>query len=374
MSKGSPAAPTRVTLQDVATAAGVSAATASRVLGREQAGLVRPEVREQVQAAAERLHYRPNLHASSLRRGRSRTVALLLRANELVISAERLNAVERAVWEREYQVLLLHCGAGLHGEIQALERLSSYRVDGVICSPNPHPELFERLRALNAEIPVVTLWPLPGAAFDCVTIDRVHGAYLGARHLLQLGHRRLGAVMRLDLPGSVSTAAGPRARPAWQEIHPSIQYRIEGMRRACTEAGCPLDEELIAYREERIYAAGHAGVHELWEQCQRPPTALLCTNDQVAIGALRAFQELGVRVPEEVALVGFDNLLEGAFARVPLTTLAQPLEEQARQAVALLFDRIEQPRRREEVTSVALPPHLVVRESCGAQLGVARTG
>jgi DNA-binding LacI/PurR family transcriptional regulator len=76
-----------------------------------------------------------------------------------------------------------------------------------------------------------------------------------------------------------------------------------------------------------------------------------------------------VRVPEEVALVGFDNLLEGACARVPLTTLAQPLEEQARQAVALLFDPIGQPRRREEVTSVALPPRLVVRESCGAQLG-----
>jgi LacI family transcriptional regulator len=373
MRKGSPAAPTRVTLQDVAAAAGVSAATASRVLGREQAGLVRPEVREQVQAAAARLQYRPNLHASSLRRGRSRTVALLLRANELAISAERLNAVERAVWEREYQVLLLHCGVGLPGELQALERLSSYRVDGVICSPNPHPDVVERVRALDAAIPVVTLWPLPGAAFDCVTVDRAHGAYLGARHLLQLGHRRLGAIMRLDLPRSASAAPSRRARPQWQEIHPSIQFRIEGMRRACAEAGCRLDEDLIAYREERVYAAGHAGVQELWEQCRRPPTALLCTNDQVAIGALRAFQELGVRVPEEVALVGFDNLPEGAFARVPLTTLAQPLEEQARQAVALLFDRIEQARRQEEVTSVALPPRLVVRESCGAQPGGTRT-
>jgi DNA-binding LacI/PurR family transcriptional regulator len=78
-----------------------------------------------------------------------------------------------------------------------------------------------------------------------------------------------------------------------------------------------------------------------------------------------------VRVPEEVALVGFDDLLEGAFARVPLTTMSQPLEEQARQAVARLFDRIEQPDRREAVTSVALPPRLRVRESCGARLGEA---
>lgn len=372
MDKGSAGASDRVTLQDVAAAAGVSAATASRVLGRERAGLVRPAVREQVRAAAERLRYYPNHHASSLRRGSSRTVALLLRATELAISTERLNIMEREVWEREYQVLLLHCGAGRDGELRSLERLSSYRVDGVVCSPDPHPELIERLRALDAEVPVITLRPLPGARLDCVTIDRAHGAYLGTRHLVQLGHRRLGAIMRLDLPSAASAAIGRRARPEWQEIHPTIQSRIEGMRRACAEAGCPLDEELIAYREERVYAAGHAGVRELWQHSRRPPTALLCSNDQVAIGAMRAFQEMGVRVPEEVALVGFDDLPEGAFARVPLTTLAQPLEEQARRAVALLFDRIEQPGRRDELTSVALPPRLLVRESCGARLGVTR--
>jgi DNA-binding LacI/PurR family transcriptional regulator len=178
----------------------------------------------------------PFEHASSLRRGSSRTVALVLRATELAISTERLNLMERGVWEREYQVLLLHCGAGPDGELRSLERLSSYRVDGVVCAPDPHPELIERLRALDAEVPVITLRPLPGARLDCITIDRAHGAYLGARQLLQLGHRRLGAIMRLDLPSAASAATDHRARPAWQEIHPTIQSRIEGMRRACAEA------------------------------------------------------------------------------------------------------------------------------------------
>jgi DNA-binding LacI/PurR family transcriptional regulator len=192
---------------------------------------------------------------------------------------------------------------------------------------------------------------------DELLIEWTGGLGAGAPHPLDAA---LDGRMDL-LPRGPHTAAGGSG---------TRRVQIEAHDRA--EAGCPLDEELIAYREERVYAGGHAGVRELWQQCPRPPTALLCSNDQVAIGAMRAFQELGVRVPEEVALVGFDDLPEGAFARVPLTTLAQPLEEQARQAVALLFDRIEQPDRREEVTSVALPPRLLVRESCGARLGVTR--
>lgn len=349
--------PTKVTLQDVATAAGVSLATASRVLGKEHTDLVRSEVQERVRDAARQLGYRHNHYASSLRRGRSRTIALLMRAEDMPISVERMNAMERAVWERGYQVLLLHCGVGDQAQIQMLKQLSSYRVDGMICS-EPNPEVGKVLGRLAADVPIVTLLPVPGQNLDCVTVDRAHGAYLAARHLIGLGHRCLGALMH---------SAGTRL----PNLHPTILQRLEGLRRACREADCSLDEDCISYRSERPYAAGYDGVRELWERRPQPPTALLCTNDQFAIGALRAFQEMGVRVPEEVALVGFDNLPEGAYARVPLTTLAQPVEEQAQRAVSLLFERMESrsvgtPTK--EVTTIALPPKLVIRESCGARL------
>jgi LacI family transcriptional regulator len=354
-----------VTLQEVAFAAGVSPATASRVLGREHAHLVRPEVQEQVRAAARRLRYLPDQNASTLRRGRSRTIALVMRASDLPITVEKLRAVEAAIWERGYDALLLHCGPGARAELQALKRLAGYRVDGVICSAEPAPELVRYLQHLSHEVPVVTLVPLPENATDCVTVDRSLGVYLAAGHLLRLGWRRLGAIMSLNLPRRL-TAAASGIRPAPEDVHYSIRDRLEGLRRACREAGAPLDEDLVAYRDARAYAAGYEGILELWQRTSPPPDALICSNDQVAVGALRACQERGIRVPEDVALVGFDNLPEGAYARVPLTTLAQPIEEEARKAVELLFARMERPSATAEVTTVRLPPSLVIRESCGA--------
>lgn len=361
--------PSRVTLQDVAQAAGVSPATASRVLGKERAHLVRPEVQEQVREAARRLHYLHDHYASTLRRGRSRTIALVMRANDMPMSVEKLRAVENAVWGRGYDALLLHCGVGPQADLQALKRLAGYRVDGVICSAEPEPELARYLHDLDHEVPVVSLVPLPENRTDTVTVDRRLGVALAARHLISLGRRRLGAVMRQDFPGPAARAIRLGGRPDPRDIHFSIAHRLEGLRHACEEAGCPLNESLVAYRDERPYAAGYEGVKELWARTAPPPDALICTNDQVAIGALRACQELGVRVPEDVALIGFDNLPEGAYCRVPLTTLAQPVEEGARRAVELLFERMERPSAGAQVTTIALPPTLVIRESCGARRG-----
>lgn len=358
--------PTRVTLQDVAQAAGVSPATASRVLGKERAHLVRPEVQEQVREAARRLHYLHDHYASTLRRGRSRTIALVMRPNDMPISVEKLLAVERAVWERGYDALLLHCGVSPRAELQSLQRLTSYRVDGVICSTDPEPELARYLRDLARDVPVVSLVPLPDRETDTVTTDRVLGVYLAAQHLIANGRRRLGAIARQSFSESTARALREGGAPELHELHFTIQQRLEGLRRACREAGGPLDESLVSYRTEPSYVAGYEGVKELWARTEPPPDALICTNDQVAIGALRACQELGVRVPEELALVGFDNLPEGAFCRVPLTTLAQPVEEGARRAVELVFERMEQPSASREVRIIELPPTLVIRESSGA--------
>jgi LacI family transcriptional regulator len=228
----------------------------------------------------------------------------------------------------------------------------------------PDPGVAEALQRVAAGIPVVTLLPVPAAGVDCVTVDRAHGVHLAARHLIGLGHRRLGAIMPFDRGRAAAENAG--SPPPAPSLHPHVHQRLVGLRRACREAGCPLDEGLVSYQAEGTYDGGYAGARALWQRCPRPPTALLCSNDQTAIGALLAFQEMGVRVPAEVALVGFDNLPEAAYARVPLTTLAQPVEEEAQRAVSLLFERLRAPERRKEVVTVSLPPQLIVRQSCGA--------
>jgi DNA-binding LacI/PurR family transcriptional regulator len=200
---------------------------------------------------------------------------------------------------------------------------------------------------LDSGLPVVTLAPLPGVELECVTVDRRHGAYLAVRHLLRLGHRRIGFLhgdLRYDTD---------RERPV-------------GLQQAFSEAGLNPDQRL--WVEARAgYRGGYEAAREL---LARPgePTAVFCNNDEVAVGAMRAFREAGLRVPEELAVVGFDDLEIAEFAPVPLTTVSQPIPEQAQLAVDRLFARLGNPAEPPKPQTVSLRPELVIRESCGARL------
>jgi DNA-binding LacI/PurR family transcriptional regulator len=366
-SRDNPASTEKVKLRDVAAAAGVSPATVSRVLDKNLAHLVRPELQEKVLDATRRLHYQHNHHAQILRRGKSKTIALLMQVSPVPINNQRINALEKAIWKRGYDTVLFHGGMDVESDLETLRKISHLSADGIICSGPIESEIARRLEEIDAEIPIVTLFPVPEASLDLVTVEREQGAYLAARHLLHLGHRRLGALL-LARPGISDNDSGP-------PLSLPSQHRLQGIRRAAEEAGYPLGEDAVVCRSwKNIYAAGYEGVRDLWERSSiQPPSALVCENDQVAIGALRAFQERSIPVPEEVALVGFDNLPEGAFARVPLTTLAQPIEEEAQHAVACLFTRLERSgespsRASRERTMISLTPSLVIRESCGAYL------
>jgi DNA-binding LacI/PurR family transcriptional regulator len=335
-------------MREVAEAAGVSVATVSYVLTQRRDVAISEPTRTRVLTAARRLNYRYNAHAADLRRGATRIVAIQIYSLEVSILARKVAALERELRAAGYYPILCHT-SDPEAEETFFNECVSRRVRGVVLTAPPHPGSHGPLRRLIAEgAVVIASEPIPELSPPYVTVNRRGGAETAVRHLLSLGHHRIGAVIGFTA----------QARADF----------CEGYRRALA-AGAPLDPGLLLTIEPGApgYAAGERAIEALL-RLPAPPTAVVTTDDEVAIGALRALQRRGVRVPEDVALVGWDDIPAAAYADVPLTTLAHPAEETGRRLARLLLEGIADP---EQVACchVALPLQLMIRRSCGARPG-----
>ncbi|MBI3946616.1 MAG: LacI family DNA-binding transcriptional regulator [Armatimonadetes bacterium] len=344
----------RLTMREVAREAQVSVFTVSVVLsGKGDAHRIAPATRDRVLETARRLKYRHNLYARHLSTGKSERIGILAFQLFSGVVRAKLEALSRAVAAQGHRVSLGYAAAHPEMQAQFAEEFAGSLVEGVIilaASADLNGDALEPL--LDAGIPIVSLEPLPGIPIDCVTVDRRVGGYLATRHLLELGHRRIGVIH-----GGQASAE-----------------RLQGYRQALEEFGCAPDDALLAQTQpgqgDTAYDKGLLLARELLA-LPSPPTAIFGNNDEIATGALKAVQGAGLRVPEDLSVVGFDNIAAAAYACVPLTTIAQPSEELARQAVGLLFDRIrgaaEGPPR-----MIRVPPKLVVRDSTGPAPPAAR--
>lgn len=341
-----------VTLKDIAREAGVSVATVSKVLRDEPETFIGASTREKVAAAARRMGYRQNLHARSLRTGKSELIGLMAFDVNIRVALLRLQAVDQAVRARGYRTAVWSASGQVDAEQRALDECQSHMADGLILV---HPSAALAAAALQplleAGTPIVTLEPVPGVALDCITVDRKHGTYLAVRHLLEVGHRRI-ALLHGD------------------QRYETDRGRTAGYLQAYAEAGLEVDRSLWV-EAGAGYRSGYETAKRLMAR-RAGQTAVFCNNDEIAIGAMRAFREAGLRVPEDLAVVGFDDLEVAEFAAVPLTTVSQPIAEQARMAVDRLFQRIEQPGEEFAPETRLLPPTLVIRESSGATLAGSR--
>jgi LacI family transcriptional regulator len=340
-----------VTMREVAEAAGVSITTVSYVLTQRPGVAISETTRDRVQSAARRLNYRYNAHAADLRRGATRIVAIQIYSLEVSILARKVAALEHELRKAGYYPILCH-SSDPEAEQTFFKECASRRVRGVVLTAPPHPESCGPLRRLIAEgARVVASEPIPELSPPYVTVDRGGGAETAVRHLLTLGHRRIGAVVGFTAQ-------------SWEDFH-------EGYGRGLASVGVPFDPALVRTIEPGTpgYGAGERAVEQLMN-LPTPPTAVVTTDDAVAIGALRFLQRRGLRVPEQLALVGWDDIPAAAYADVPLTTLAHPAEEVGARLARMLLEGIEHP---EETTDcrVALPLQLVVRDSCGARRAVA---
>lgn len=326
------------TIREVAESAGVSYATVSHVINNTR--LVSPETRERVLAAMDALNYRPNALARSLRQGKTNTLGLVLPDSANPFFAEIGRSIEDEAFKKGYSVFLCNTELDTQRELFYVDVLSKKQVDGIIfVAAGDQADSLEFLVGRNMPVVMVDR-SVPNVEVDAVFTDNQLGGYLAARHLLELGHKRIACI------------SGPSS------ITPSAE-RMIGYRKALEEAGLPYDETLIL-RGDYHAQSGMEVTHAILKMNPRP-TAIFALNDLMALGALQAAAEANCAVPEDLAVVGYDDLEIARFTNPPLTTIAQPKKEIGVKAIDLLVDRIS--RKDRSPSRLVLPPELIVRRS-----------
>lgn len=326
-----------ITIRDVAAKAGVSVATVSRVLN--ETGPVNETTRARVLEFTEKLRYVPHAGARSLSMRTTNTIAVVLPEMHGEFFSEVIRGIDISARELGYHLIV----SGSHAdraEMQAVLRAIRGRVDGLILmSPDLAPS--ELLPDLPSELPVVML----NSRIEnhpSIQIDNFGGAKRMVQHLVSIGHRRIAFI------------AGPSQNADAAE-------RRRGYRAGMKAAGIPL-EEGVEIRGNFTERSGYEAALEIAALPTRP-TAVFAANDSMAIGVLSAFHERGIRVPEECALVGFDDIPIAPYLTPPLTTVRVPIAELGRMGLELLLsDSRKLPRPQPLETS------LIVRNSCGAKI------
>jgi LacI family transcriptional regulator len=326
-----------VTIGDVAAEAGVSVATVSKVINGRYG--VAPATLAKVQAVIDDLGYESSLVARSLRSRRTNVVGILV-ADIEPFSAELLKGAGAAVRARGYE-LIVYSGSG-HGkdhsgwERRYVSRLGGTLTDGLILVT---PTLVD----VSDATPIVAVDPHAGpSSLPSVHADNLAGAITATRHLVELGHRRIGFL------------AG---RPDLE----SARQREQGYRAALAEAGIAVDPQLIQVGDYELEMSEEPA-RRLLTVADRP-TAIFAANDLSAIQTMHVARTLGLSVPGDVSVIGFDNIPESALIEPPLTTIDQSIQEMGRLAVEMLIDLIE--GNDDRPSQVTLPTRLVVRQSCG---------
>ena len=331
-------------MKDVASLAGVAVGTVSNVLNHPD--LVRPLTRARVEAAMEELGFIPNGSARQLRAGRSRCLGLVVLDVTNPFFTEVARGVEDYAQAAGYAVILCNSDEADDKESRYLRVLEEQRVRGILITPvhGRAPEL-ERIR--DRGTPVVLLdWP--GSSGQCsVAVDDRRGGDIAVSHLLVLGHRRIAL---LNGPIAIRQCAD-RRRGAFLAV-----------RRAGLDPAAVLTEITVPAMNAR---AGTTAAGELLASEPRP-TAAFCTNDMLALGLLRRMAVDGVAVPEDLAVVGYDDIDFAADAAVPLTSVRQPKYELGRAAAELLLEEADRPGQHEH-RRIVFKPELVVRASSGAR-------
>jgi LacI family transcriptional regulator len=305
----------RVTLSEIARLAGVDVSTVSRALNSREG--VRKEVRERVLEVAQRLNYRPNLLARSLITGRSQTIGLLISDIRNPFFTDFARGAEDAANAAGYDVLLCNSDLNPAKHMKYFWSLVAKSVDGIVMNSISFLEPGDIQQMVESGVPIVLLnRPPRGSQFSTVLSDNTHGGSLAAEYLIKLGHRRT-------------------AMP-----------------------GC---EEPILIRGDYNAEGGHAMMNKLLGSLNGV-TAIFAANDAIAFGAIRAIWEAGLRIPDDLSLVGFDDVEMAAIVHPPLTTVRQPKHELGAAAVEILI--------KQSVSKSALPEHrafgveLVERSSC----------
>lgn len=330
------------TVKKVASIAGVSTATVSRALNNPDK--VTESTRDKVLAAVGKAGYTGNYLARNLRTRKSSLVIVLVPNISNPFFSEVIRGMERVAHDYGYSVLLGDTQNSLARERTYAMMLATKRADGLItlCPRLPHLDR-EYSKEDLLEAPIVNACECaPGTPMRTVQLDNVGAARKATEYLIKLGHRRIGFV------------AGPSDSPL-------SAYRFEGYERALIEAGMEVEEDLFALGDFSIQSGMIAGEQLL--SIRNRPTAVFCCNDEMALGVMTEFKRQGIRIPDDMSIVGFDDIYFARYFDPPLTTIAQPMGRLGERAMQVLCEILAgtPPRTKD----VVLPYELILRSSTG---------
>jgi LacI family transcriptional regulator len=330
-------------MREVAERAGVSVTTVSHVINNSRP--VNPQTRHRVEEAMQTLGYQPNVLARSLRRGVTHTIGVILPDSTNPYFAEVVRGIEDTSFDQGYSVILCNSDNDLDKERHYTNVLVEKQVDGIIFVAAGLSS--ENIYALQVRgVPLVLVdRHVPEVLVDNVLTDNLLGGRLATNHLIELDHRIIGCI------------SGPKGVRLSSE-------RIDGYRQALKSAGISLDPRMIVEGDFQ-YQSGYEGSKALFNQ-QPSPTAIFACNDLMAIGVYRFAHENNLNVPEQLSIVGFDDVRLSAYTNPPLTTVHQSKHEMGSKAAKLLMTRIadQDLEPRQEI----LATNLIIRGSTAALL------
>ncbi|WP_017348970.1 HTH-type transcriptional repressor PurR [Pantoea sp. A4] len=328
------------TIKDVAKRAGVSTTTVSHVINKTR--FVAEETRNAVWEAIKALHYSPSAVARSLKVNHTKTLGLLATSSEAPYFAEIIDAVEKHCFDKGYTLILGNAHNDLNKQRAYLSMMAQKRVDGLLVMCSEYPDDLLTMLEENRNIPMVVMdWgECQGDFTDTVLDNAFQGGYMVGRYLIERGHRDIGAI-----PGQMARNTGGG--------------RHAGFVKALQEAGVAIRDEWIVQGDFET-ESGYLAMQQILAQKQRP-TAVFCGGDAMAMGAICAADELGLRVPQDISVIGYDNLRNARYYTPALTTVHQPKSELGEKALDMLLDRITS--KREDSQTIEVNPTLIERRS-----------
>lgn len=330
-------------ISDIAKLAGVSRSTVSRVLTRNKN--VKQETALKVKRAMREANYRPNVLARGLATGRLNLVAMLMSETETPFWLQMVDRMDAELRERGYILSICYLGKTEEARCANFRLIREYGFSGYIIGDlRDEPEFVELLRSFNQPLVFFNRYIDILSDFDAVVVDNYRGGYLAGRHLIELGHRDMAM-----LTGPLKSSAS--------------RDRYHGFRDALAEAGVELGRDRVAEGDLGM-VSGELFAQKFLARKRRECTAIFAGNDMMAVGILNYCRDRGIRVPEELSLVGFDDVAYAGSPLIGLTTVQQPCDQMSAITAERIVARIRGDRS--ERQSVTLQPRLIVRKTTGS--------
>ena len=327
------------TIKDVARMAGVSTTTVSHVINKTR--FVAEATQKKVLAAVDELNYAPSAVARSLKCNTTRTIGMLVTKSTNPFFAEVVHGVEEYLYGEGYTLILCNTEGNLAKQRDYLRMLAEKRVDGLLVMCSDLDEQLLQLLERQKDLPMVIMdWGPESPQTDNIQDNAELGGYVATKFFIEHGHKAIGCL------------TGHSEKVACRE-------RLKGFRKAMSEAGLAVNEDWLLEGDFECESAVKAA--EAFIAMKERPTAIFCFNDIMAMGLISTFQQAGIRVPDDVSIIGYDNIDLAPYFAPPLTTIHQPKRRLGKSAVEILMQRVKDKTHETQVFEMI--PELVIRKS-----------